>query len=90
MFGGRAEVQTKNIPYRFIGGQTHFSTYWVCQNEFDPQWADIECFLLKPPHDLQTCTKNLPKHERCCKQNNQLPTKSHDELDDNSNMFDVF
>ena len=24
------------------------------------------------------------KHERFCKQNNQLPTKSHDELEDSS------
>ena len=29
----------------------------------------------------------LTKHGRfCIKQNNQLPTKSHDELDDNSNL----
>ena len=28
----------------------------------------------------------LTKHERFCKQNNQLPTKSHDELKDNSNV----
>ena len=26
----------------------------------------------------------LTKHGRFCKQNNQLPTKSHDELKDNS------
>ena len=25
------------------------------------------------------------KHEGFCKQNNQLPTKTHDELEDNSN-----
>ena len=28
----------------------------------------------------------LTKHGRFCKQNNQLPTKSHDELKDNSNV----
>ena len=27
----------------------------------------------------------LSKHRKFCKQNNQLPTKNHDELDDNSN-----
>ena len=63
MFGGRVEVWTKNILYWFIEGQTRFSTYWVCQNEFDPQWTDIEGSLFKPPHDLQTCTKNLPNME---------------------------
>jgi hypothetical protein len=26
----------------------------------------------------------LTKHGKFCKQNNQLPTKSHDELEDNS------
>ena len=33
-----------------------------------------------------TCTKNLPNMESIviCKQNNQLPTKGHDELEDNS------
>jgi hypothetical protein len=30
------------------------------------------------------CQK-LTKHRRFCKQNNQLPNKSHDELEDNSN-----
>ena len=29
----------------------------------------------------------LTKHERFCKQNNQLPTKSHEELEDNSYVF---
>ena len=28
--------------------------------------------------------QKLTKHEKFCKQNNQLPTKSHDELKDNS------
>jgi hypothetical protein len=32
----------------------------------------------------------LTKHGRFCKQNNQLPTKSHDELKDNSNMVIIF
>ena len=29
----------------------------------------------------------LTEYGRFCKQNNQLPTKSHDVLEDNSNMF---
>ena len=29
----------------------------------------------------------LTEHERFCKQNNQLPTKNHDELKDNSNVL---
>ena len=41
------------------------------------------CFVqtsTPPPHMHQ----KLTKHKRFCKQNNQLPTKSHDELKDNS------
>jgi len=34
--------------------------------------------------------QKLTKHGRFCKQNNQLPTKSHDELEDYSNVFDNF
>ena len=55
-----------------------------CSNEFDPQWTDIECYWFKPPHDLQHMHLKLTKHGKFCKQNNQLPTKSH-ELKDNSN-----
>ena len=33
--------------------------------------------------------QKLTKHGRFRKQNNQLPTKSHDELEDNSNVFDT-
>ena len=55
-----------------------------CQNEYDPQWTDIECSLFKPPHDLQHIHHDYTKHGRFCKQNNQLPFKSHDELKDNS------
>ena len=40
--------------------------------------------FLKPPHDLQTCTKNLPNMEGSVSKNNQLHTKSHDELEDKS------
>jgi hypothetical protein len=32
--------------------------------------------------------QKLTKHGRFCKQNNQLPTKSHDELEDNSIVGD--
>jgi hypothetical protein len=41
----------------------------------------IQTFTL-PPRMHQ----KLTKHEIFCKQNNQLPTKSHVELQDNSNM----
>ena len=34
--------------------------------------------------------QKLTKHGRFCKQKNQLPTKSHDELEDNSNMDGLF
>jgi hypothetical protein len=32
----------------------------------------------------------LTKHGKFCKQNNQLPTKSHDELENNSIIFHPF
>ena len=57
--------------YRFIGGQAHLL---ACQNEFDPQWTDINCSLLKPPHWLQACTKNLPNMNFfVCKTTNSQP-----------------
>ena len=40
----------------------------------------------KPPHDLQTCTKDLLNMKGFVSKNNQLPTKSHDELEDSSNL----
>ena len=51
-----------------------------------PSMTDIECSLFKPPHSLQHMHPKLTKHGRFSKQNNQLPTKSHDELKDNSNV----
>ena len=36
-----------------------------------------------PPNMHQTLTK----HGRFCKQNNHLPIKSHDELEDNCNVY---
>jgi hypothetical protein len=50
-------------------------------NEFDPSWTDIECSLVKPPHYLHACTKNLPNMKGFYKQNNELLPK---ELEDNS------
>ena len=38
-------------------------------------------------HDLQHMNLKLTKHKRFCKQNNQIPTKSHDELKDNSTVL---
>ena len=51
----------------------------ACQYEFDPQWTDIEC-----SHYLQKCIKGLANMEGCCMQNNQLPTETYVELEDNS------
>jgi hypothetical protein len=34
--------------------------------------------------------QNLTKHERFCKQNNQLPTRSRDELEDNSIVTEYY
>ena len=56
---------------------THTMLKWVW-----PHWTNIECSLFKPPHNLQHMHIKLTKHGRFCKQNNQIPTKSHDELED--------
>ena len=48
-----------------------------------PIW-NVLCPNLHSPHYLQACTKKLTKHGRCCMQNNQLPTKSHVEVEDSS------
>jgi hypothetical protein len=34
--------------------------------------------------------QKLTKHGRVCKQNNQLPTKSHHDLKDNFNQLHIF
>ena len=53
------------------------------QNEFDPQWTNIDFF-----HSISTLPPGmhpkLTEHWRYCMQNSQLATKSHvDELEDN-------
>ena len=37
-----------------------FKHLLACQNEFDTQWTNIECFSVKHPLYLQACIKNLP------------------------------
>jgi hypothetical protein len=80
MRGGSVEVWTKNILYRFMECQTHFGM---------PRGAKMSLALHEPIY-LQTSTlpprmhHKLTKHGRFCKENNQLPTKTHVELKDNS------
>jgi hypothetical protein len=45
-------------------------------------------FFVQPSTPPPRMHQKLTKHGRFCKQNNQLPTKSHDELKDNSNIAD--
>jgi hypothetical protein len=62
-------------------GQTHFGM---------PRGAKMSLALheliYKPPHLPPRMHQKLTRHGRFCKQNNQLPTKSHDELEDKSNI----
>ena len=58
--------------------------------EFDPQWTNLECYWFKTPHDLQHMHPKFTKPGRFCKQSNQLPTKTRDELKDNSIIFSSF
>ena len=61
-----------------------YSTSWHAKMSLT---LNINCSLPKPPHYLQACTKYVQKHGRCCMQNNQLSTKGHDELEDNSIIY---
>jgi hypothetical protein len=83
MRGDSVEVWTKKILYRFIKGQTHFCTSWPAKMSLtfhELIWNVFSSNSTLPPRMHQ----KLTKHGRFCKQNNQLPTKSHDELEDNS------
>jgi hypothetical protein len=57
---------------RLIEDQTHCYHLLAWKIEFDPQWTDIECTLLKPAHYyLQACTANLLNMEGVvCKSTN--------------------
>ena len=54
-----------------------------CLNEFGPQCIDIECYSLEP-------SRQLTWHGTCCKQNNQLSTKTSIELEHNSNTNNLW
>jgi hypothetical protein len=77
------EVWTENILYRFMEGQAHFGM---------PRGAKMSLALHEPYRMFYVQTSTLPprmhqkltKHGRFCKQNNQLPTKTHVELKDDS------
>ena len=62
------KVWMMHILYRFIGGQTHCSTFWHVKINLalnEPIWKVL---CSSPPHQLQTCTENLPnmEHVICC------------------------
>ena len=73
----------QNFLYCFMEGQTHTRIPRArYQNEFDPQWTDIESSLFKPLH-RPSMPPRLTKHGNFCMQNNQLGTKILVELTDN-------
>ena len=76
MLGVSMKVWTKNILYRFIGGQTHLWHLLACQHGFGPQWIHIIRTLFIPPHRLQACTQKLTEHGQFCMLHNELPAKS--------------
>jgi hypothetical protein len=65
-----------NNLFHFIEGKTQLTTFLACQDEFDPQWTDTECSLLKPLHCLQACTK----HHRTWKMFYAKPTPDKDKF----------
>ena len=89
MFRGRVEVWTKYILYQFIEGQTHFSTYWVCRKRVCHSMNRCRMFFVQTSTRPLNMHQKLTKHGRFCMQNNQLPTKSCDEFEDNSIMCDI-
>ena len=69
MLGGSVWIWMKSNLFRFIEGQTHFSTSWHAKLSLTLNWTNIGCSSFKPPHYLQACTKNLPNMEGVvCKQ----------------------
>jgi hypothetical protein len=74
----------KSSLFRFIEGQTHISTSWDAKMSLtliDRNKAFFNQTSTLPPNMHQ----ELTKYGRCCMQNNQLPTKSHVELEDKFN-----
>ena len=67
---------------------TYFHTMWKSRKEPTTYWDSraILWLIMTLGRELVVLVTNLPRLVSFCKQNNQLPTKSHDELKDNSNM----
>ena len=80
MLGGG--IWVKSNLFQFIEGETHCSTSWHAKTSL----THTECSSFKPPHDfLQACRHwGLTKDGRSCMQNNQLLTKNHVDLEDDS------
>ena len=83
----QCRIRMERNLYWFIEGQACFSTS-TCQMSLtlnEPLNIGFICTNIDA-HYLQVCTKNLPKHGRCCMQNNQLSIKSYYESEDNPNV----
>ena len=73
MLGGNVCSWMKSSLFWFTEGQTHFNTSWHSEASLTLIGLDIECSLLKAPHYLQPCTKNLLKMEGLvCRSNFRL------------------
>ena len=79
-------VRCGGVEWRpfYIGsfeGNTHFGYAKRCQNELGPQMNQYRMLFVQIMH------QNLTEHGKCCMRNNQLPTKTPVELNDNSNII---
>ena len=84
MFGGSVWLWIKSNLFRLIEGQTHFSTSWhatVSLTTNDWYTMIFVKIFTQPP----SIHPKFTEHGRCCMQNNEPLTKSHVELEENSN-----
>ena len=57
----------------------------ISQNELDPQYTNqYRMFFVQTSTLPSSMHQKLAKHGMCCMQNNQLPTKTHVEVEHNS------
>jgi hypothetical protein len=83
MRGGSVEVWTK----KFYFGSCRVKLILACQEVLKWVWPFMNRYRMVFCSNLHTTPRmhqKLTKHGRFCKQNNQLPTKNHDVLEDYS------
>ena len=80
MLGGKVWLWMKETYFGSLRAKGHFSTSWH---------AEMSLTLIELIYNVGTSKHalKLPEHGRCCIQDNQLPTKSQVESEDNNFSF---